>query len=133
MVGLLATSIGTGHLISRWGRYKIFPVIGTATLTVGLYLQSHLGPPPTTGLASLSLLVCGVGSGATMQVLVIAVQNAVEYADLGAGTSGVTFFRSIGGSFGTAAFGAIFDHVLPGNIASALHGRALPRGMSVAS
>jgi hypothetical protein len=49
-----------------------------------------------------------------MQVLVIAVQNAIDYADLGAGTSGVTFFRSIGGSFGTAVFGAIFDHVLPG-------------------
>jgi hypothetical protein len=68
-----------------------------------------------------------------MQVLVIAVQNAIDYADLGAGTSGVTFFRSIGGSFGTATFGAVFDHVLPGNIASALHGRALPRGISVAS
>jgi hypothetical protein len=66
-------------------------------------------------------------------VLVIAVHNAVDYADLGAGTSGVTFFRSIGASFGTAIFGAIFDHVLPGNVASALHGRALPRGISVAA
>jgi EmrB/QacA subfamily drug resistance transporter len=133
MVGLLATSIGTGQLISRWGRYKIFPVVGTATLTVGLYLLSHLGPSTSTGLASLYLLVFGVGIGATVQVLVIAVQNAIDYADLGAGTSGVTFFRSIGASFGTAAFGAIFDHALPGNIAWALHGRALPRGISVAS
>ncbi len=112
MVGLLATSIGTGQLISRWGRYKIFPVVGTATLTVGLYLLSHLGPSTSTGLASLYLLVFGVGIGATVQVLVIAVQNAIDYADLGAGTSGVTFFRSIGASFGTAAFGAIFDHAL---------------------
>jgi EmrB/QacA subfamily drug resistance transporter len=133
MVGLLVTSIGTGHLISRWGRYKIFPVVGTATLTVGLYLLSHLGPSTSTGRASLYLFVFGVGIGATVQVLVIAVQNAIDYADLGAGTSGVTFFRSIGASFGTAVFGAIFDHVLPGNIVSALHGRALPRGISIAS
>jgi EmrB/QacA subfamily drug resistance transporter len=133
MAGLLATSIGTGQLISRRGRYKIFPVVGTATLTVGLYLLSHLGPSTSTGLTSLYMFVFGVGIGATMQVLVIAVQNAVDYADLGAATSGVTFFRSIGGSFGTAIFGAIFDHVLPGNIASALHGRALPRGISVTS
>jgi EmrB/QacA subfamily drug resistance transporter len=133
MAGLLAASIGAGHLISRWGRYKIFPVVGTATLTAGLYLLSRLGPSTSTGITSLYLFVFGVGIGATMQVLVIAVQNAIDYADLGAGTSGVTFFRSIGGSFGTAIFGAIFDHVLPGNIASALRGRALPRGISVTS
>jgi MFS family permease len=133
MAGLLATSIGTGQLISRWGRYKVFPVVGTATLTVGLYLLSHLGPSTGTLLASLYMFVFGVGIGATMQVLVIAVQNAIDYADLGAGTSGVTFFRSIGGSFGTAVFGAIFDHVLPGNVASALHGLALPPGVSVTS
>src|SRR5260221_8041114 len=133
MAGLLATSIGTGQLISRWGRYKIFPVVGTAALAVGLFLLSHLGPSTSTVLASVYMFVFGVGIGATMQVLVIAVQNAIDYADLGAGTSGVTFFRSISGSFGTPVFGAIFDHVLPGNIASALHGRALPRGIGVTS
>ena len=109
MAGLLATSIGTGQLISRWGRYKIFPVVGTAALAVGLFLLSHLGPSTSTVLASVYMFVFGAGIGATMQVLVIAVQNAIDYADLGAGTSGVTFFRSIGGSFGTAVFGAIFD------------------------
>jgi EmrB/QacA subfamily drug resistance transporter len=133
MAGLLATSITTGQLISRWGRYKIFPVVGTATMTVGLYLLSHLGPSTSTLVASLYMAVLGAGLGATIQVLVIAVQNAIDYADLGAGTSGVTFFRSIGGSFGTSAFGAIFDHVLPGNIARALHGRALPHGVGITS
>jgi hypothetical protein len=59
--------------------------------------------------------------------------SSIDYADLGAGTSGVTFFRSIGGSFGTSVFGAIFDHVLPGNIASALHGRTLPHGVGITS
>ncbi|HEX6933012.1 MAG TPA: MFS transporter [Streptosporangiaceae bacterium] len=133
MAGLLATSIGTGQLISRWGRYKVFPVAGTATMTVGLYLLSHLGPATSALASSLYMLVLGAGIGATMQVLVIAVQNAVDYADLGAGTSGTTFFRSIGGSFGTAVFGAIFDHVLPGNLTTALHGLRLPAGVGVTS
>ena len=133
MAGLLLTSIGTGQLVSQWGRYKVFPVVGTAVMTLGLYLLSLL--TPTTGglLTSLYMFVLGVGIGATMQVLVIAVQNAVDYADLGAGTSGATFFRSIGGSFGTAVFGAIFDNVLPGNIAASLHGLRLPPGIGVTS
>jgi hypothetical protein len=79
------------------------------------------------------MFVLGAGIGASMQVLVIAVQNAVSYADLGAATSGATFFRSIGGSFGTAVFGAIFSNVLPGNLARALHGHPLPHGLSAAS
>ncbi|HUJ07261.1 MAG TPA: MDR family MFS transporter [Streptosporangiaceae bacterium] len=133
MAGLLLTSIATGQLISRWGRYKVFPVAGTAVMTAGLYLLSRLGPDTGALYASAGMFVLGVGIGATMQVLVIAVQNAVDYADLGAGTSGTTFFRSIGGSFGTAVFGAIFDNVLPGNIAASLHGRTLPPGVGVTS
>jgi EmrB/QacA subfamily drug resistance transporter len=133
MAGLLLTSISTGQLISRWGRYKIFPVIGTALLTLGLYLLSHLGVMTSALASSAWMFVLGVGIGATMQVLVIAVQNAVGYADLGAGTSGATFFRSIGGSFGTAVFGAIFDNVLPGNITRALHGLTLPPGVGITS
>jgi EmrB/QacA subfamily drug resistance transporter len=131
MAGLLLTSITTGQLISRWGRYKVFPIVGTALMTVGLYLLSHLGVHTPALATSLYMFVLGVGIGASMQVLVIAVQNAVEYSDLGAGTSGQTFFRSIGGSFGTAVFGAIFDNVLPGHIATALHGLRLPPGISV--
>jgi EmrB/QacA subfamily drug resistance transporter len=133
MAGLLLTSIGTGQLISRSGRYKVFPVVGTALLTLGLYLLSHLGVTTSTLASSAYMFVLGVGIGATMQVLVIAVQNSVEYADLGAGTSGQTFFRSIGGSFGTSVFGAIFDHVLPGHITAALHGLLLPPGIGITS
>ncbi len=88
MAGLLLTSIGTGQLITRWGRYKVFPVVGTATMTAGLYLLSRLTPATGSAYASAGMFVLGVGIGATMQVLVIAVQNAVDYADLGAGTSG---------------------------------------------
>jgi DNA-binding MarR family transcriptional regulator len=133
MVGLLTTSIVSGRLVSRWGRYRIFPIIGTATMTVGLYLLSHLGVTTSVWLSSLYMLVLGAGIGASLQVLVVAVQNAVSYADLGAATGGTTFFRSIGGSFGTATFGAVFSNVLAGDLATALHGLGLPPGVTAAS
>jgi EmrB/QacA subfamily drug resistance transporter len=133
MVGLLLTSVGTGFLVTKWGRYKIFPVVGTALMTLGLFLLSRLGTSTSFWLVSLYLFVLGVGIGCSLQVLVIAVQNAVDYKDLGAATSGATFFRSIGGSFGTAVFGAIFSGVLAGDIAAALHGVPLPSGISASS
>jgi len=133
MAGLLATSITTGQLVSRWGRYKVFPVIGTAVLTLGLYLLSRLTVTTGTLLSSLYMLVLGAGIGASMQVLVLAVQNSVQYADLGTATAGTTFFRSIGGSFGTAVFGAVFANVLPHNLARELHGLALPPGLTAAT
>jgi EmrB/QacA subfamily drug resistance transporter len=133
MAGLLLTSIGTGQLVSRWGRYKIFPVLGTAVMTVGLYLLSRMGPTTSFWLVSVYLFILGAGIGASIQVLVIAVQNAVDYSDLGAATSGATFFRSIGGSFGTSVFGAIFSNVLVGDLRRALHGVALPHGISASS
>jgi len=130
LVGLLLTSTGTGFLVSKWGRYKIFPIIGTALMTLGLFLLSRLGIHSNFWLVSLYLFILGVGIGASLQVLIIAVQNAVDYKDLGAATSGATFFRSIGGSFGTSVFGAIFSGVLAGDIAAALHGVSLPSGIS---
>jgi len=130
LVGLLLTSTGTGFLVSKWGRYKIFPIIGTALMTLGLFLLSRLGIHSNFWLVSLYLFILGVGIGASLQVLIIAVQNAVDYKDLGAATSGATFFRSIGGSFGTSVFGAIFSGVLAGDIAAALHGVSLPTGIS---
>jgi EmrB/QacA subfamily drug resistance transporter len=133
MLGLLLTSIGTGQLVSRWGRYKIFPILGTAVMTLGLYLLSQVGVATSFWLVSLYLFVLGVGIGGSMQVLVIAVQNAVDYKDLGAATSGATFFRSIGGSFGTAVFGAIFTNVLVGDLSRSLHGLRLPPGIGALS
>jgi EmrB/QacA subfamily drug resistance transporter len=133
MAGLLATSITTGRLVSRWGRYRIFPILGTATMTIGLYLLSHLGVTTSDWLSSLYMLVLGAGIGGSLQVLVVAVQNAVSYADLGAATAGATFFRSIGGSFGTAIFGAVFSNVLAGDLVASLHGLSLPHGVTAAS
>ena len=133
MAGLLLTSTLSGILISRWGRYKIFPIIGTALMTAGMYLLSMLGVGTSTLASSAYMFVLGVGIGAVMQVLVIAVQNVVPYSDLGVATSGVTFFRSIGGSFGTAAFGAIFASQLTGNLAHYLAGTHIPAGFSASA
>ncbi len=130
MAGLLVTSIGSGILISRWGRYKIFPILGTAVMSVGLFLFSLLGVATSTLTISLFMVVLGLGLGGVMQVLVIVVQNAVPHSELGVATSGATFFRSIGGSFGTAIFGAIFANVLQGNLAHYLAGIRLPASFS---
>ena len=130
MAGLLLTSITSGLLISKWGRYKIFPILGTAFMTVGMYLLSMLGVATGTLASSFYMFVLGVGIGLVMQVLVIAVQNVVPYGDLGAATSGATFFRSIGGSFGTAVFGAIFSAQLGGNLRHYLAGKPIPAGFN---
>jgi EmrB/QacA subfamily drug resistance transporter len=130
MAGLLLVSIGSGQVISRTGRYRFWPIAGSATMTVGLFLLSRMGVTTSSFLDSLYMLVLGMGIGGVMQVLVIIVQNAVPHSELGVATSGATFFRSIGGSFGTAIFGAIFANVLVGNLASHLHGVALPAGFS---
>jgi EmrB/QacA subfamily drug resistance transporter len=130
MAGLLLTSIASGQLISRTGHYKIFPIVGTALMTIGLLLLSRLGPDTGWLDVSLYMFVFGMGLGSVMQVTIIATQNAVEHQDLGTATSGVTYFRSMGGSFGTTLFGAIFSNRLSANLALYLGGTALPAGVS---
>jgi EmrB/QacA subfamily drug resistance transporter len=132
MAGLLIVSIGSGQLISRTGKYRFWPIAGAGMMTLGLYLLSLMGVHTSAVLDSLYMLVLGMGIGGVMQVLVIIVQNAVPHGELGVATSGATFFRSIGGSFGTAIFGAIFSNVLVGNLAKNLHGVHLPAGFSSA-
>ncbi|HEX9040153.1 MAG TPA: MDR family MFS transporter [Trebonia sp.] len=133
MAGMLVVSITSGQIIARTGKYRFFPIAGTALMTVGLYLLSLMSPSSSTLTDSLSMLVLGMGLGGVMQVLVIIVQNGVPHSELGVATSGATFFRSIGGSFGVAIFGAIFSNVLVGNLASRLHGVRLPAGFGSAN
>jgi EmrB/QacA subfamily drug resistance transporter len=135
MLGMLGTSVITGSLISRWGRYKVFPVLGTAVMAVGLYLLSGMTSSTSLVSASAFMFVVGIGLGGVMQVLVIAIQNAVPYRHLGTATSTATFFRSIGGSFGVAVFGAILNTRLAANLPRYLPPAALGRvsGGSVAS
>ena len=120
MGGLLITSISSGQIISRTGRYKPFPIAGTAIMVVGLVLLSTMNAHTSRLAASAFMFVLGLGLGLVMQVLVLAVQNAVDYRDLGVATSGATLFRSIGGSVGTAILGSIFSNQLSSQLASSL-------------
>ena len=120
MGGLLLTSISSGILISRFGRYKPFPIVGTAITTVGIYLLARLTVGTPLWLTALFMLIVGLGLGMVMQVLVLAVQNSVDYKYLGVATSGSTLFRQIGGSIGVAAFGAIFVNRLRTELLSRL-------------
>jgi EmrB/QacA subfamily drug resistance transporter len=126
MAGLLLTSIGSGQLISRFGRYKVFPIAGTLIMSLGLGLLSRLQVDSSTFTTGAYLLVLGLGLGMVIQVLVLAVQNAVDYRQLGVATSGSILFRQIGGSIGVAGFGAIFANHLAGNL-----DRRVPEGMHV--
>jgi EmrB/QacA subfamily drug resistance transporter len=123
MAGVLLTSIGSGQLISRTGRYRAFPILGTALMALGLLLLSGLDVDTSTATSALYLLLLGLGLGSTMQVLVLVVQNAVDYEVLGAATAGVTLFRGIGGSLGAAVFGTIFSSRLGSELSGALSGR----------
>jgi EmrB/QacA subfamily drug resistance transporter len=122
MAGLLLTSITSGQAISRFGRYKPFPIAGTAITAMGLFLLSRLRVGTSPAAAAGYMVVLGLGLGLVMQVLTIAAQNAVDYRYLGVATSGVTLFRQIGGSIGVSAFGAIFSN----RLATELQGRLPP-------
>ena len=133
LVGLIICSTGSGIVISKTGRYRVFPIAGTALMTVGLLLLSQVGIGTSLVVVALYMFVLGVGLGCVMQVLVLIVQNAVPYSELGVATSSATFFRSIGGSFGVAIFGAIFSNVLVGNLVRHLGTAKLPSGLSSSS
>ncbi|MFE7273593.1 MDR family MFS transporter [Streptomyces sp. NPDC057623] len=117
VIGLLIASVFSGNVVSKTGKYRIFPLVGSLVMGVGLFLMSLMGPSTGAWLASLYMFVLGTGIGLCMQVLTIAVQNTVDYADLGTATSGVTFFRTLGSSFGTAVFGTIYTNTLTHQLA----------------
>jgi EmrB/QacA subfamily drug resistance transporter len=120
VVGMLTTSIGSGILVGRTGRYKVFPMAGTAVMVVAFVLLSRMGPGTSALLQSLYLLILGAGIGLCMQVLILIVQNTSSFEDLGVATSGVTFFRTIGSSFGAAIFGSLFTNFLHSRLGPAL-------------
>ncbi|MVO84102.1 DHA2 family efflux MFS transporter permease subunit [Streptomyces sp. p1417] len=133
VAGLLIASTVSGQIVSRTGRWKVFPVAGTAVTTLGLLLLHQLNENSPTGEMSAYFFVFGLGLGLVMQVLVLIVQNAVDYEDLGVATSGATFFRSIGASFGVAIFGTVFTGRLGDKLTDALRGQDLPAGAGVDS
>jgi EmrB/QacA subfamily drug resistance transporter len=107
LVGLLLTSITSGLLISKRGRYKIFVVCGTAVMTIGMYLMSLIQVDTNSWVLAGMMFVVGAGLGMFMQTLIIAVQNAITMQDMGVGTSAITFFRTLGGAIGAAVLGAV--------------------------
>jgi EmrB/QacA subfamily drug resistance transporter len=123
IIGIFSTSITSGQLITRTGRYKIFPVIGAVVMTVAMVLLSRLDVDTPFWQVAVYEYLFGAGLGFTMQTIVTAVQNSVEYRDMGSATSSTTFFRQMGGSVGAAVFGAVLSsrlaHYLAEQLASA--------------
>lgn len=109
MAGVTITSIGSGRIITRTGRYKLWPVIGTATSAIGVIMLAQLSVDIPRWFVSFGMLLLGAGFGMTMPTSTLAVQNSVEWRDLGVASSLVTFFRSLGGAIGLAIYGAIFN------------------------
>ncbi len=130
VLGLLIASAASGQIVSRTGHYRVFPIAGTAVTTLGLLLLHQLDRHSGVAEMSAYFFVLGLGLGLVMQVLVLIVQNAVDYADLGVATSGATFFRSIGAAFGVSIFGTVFANKLGPRIADALAGQPLPPGVN---
>ncbi|SOD86917.1 MDR family MFS transporter [Streptomyces sp. Ag109_G2-15] len=130
VIGLLLSSTVSGQIVSRTGRWKVFPITGTAVTAIGLLLLHRLDEHSSTAVMSVYFFVFGLGLGLVMQVLILIVQNAVSYEDLGVATSGATFFRSIGASFGVAIFGTVFASGLGDKLTDAFRGVRLPPGVS---
>jgi MFS family permease len=126
VVGIFTTSISSGQLVTRTGRYKIYPILGAGLTAIALLLLSTLAVDTPYWLTAVYFFVFGAGLGLTLQIVVTSVQNAVQRRDMGAATASVTFFRSLGAAFGTAIFGAVLTTRLAYYLASA--GGSLPAG-----
>lgn len=128
--GLMVASLGSGRIISKIGRYRLFPISGSVLLIISFWLFSHITATTPRWELGVWMAVLGLGIGQIMPVLTLAVQNAVDRRDLGTATSSVVFFRTIGSSLGAAMFGAILTNRLVAHITQALPG---PVGAQAAS
>jgi len=125
MIGILAVTITSGRIITKTGKYKIFPILGTIAMSIGLLLMTQLEVDTPYWQLSIYSIILGAGLGASMQTIVIALQNAVDFKDLGIATSSNTFFRSLGGAFGTAIFGTILSQQIGKSLESGFKELAL--------
>ncbi|MBA3251853.1 MAG: MFS transporter [Geodermatophilaceae bacterium] len=120
VAGILIASIGSGMIMSRTGRYRLFPIVGAALMVVAVGLLATLSVDTPYWQLALFMLLFGTGLGMTMQTLVTAIQNDVPHRDMGAATASTTFFRQMGGAIGTAAFGAVLGIQLSRNLEEGL-------------
>ena len=118
MLGIVFASIFSGKQISKTGKYKKFPIMGTAIMTVGIFAMYRLEIDTPFWEIAIYAVMVGAGLGLSMQTIVIALQNSVEFKDMGIATSSNTFFRSLGGAFGTAIFGTILNNRVSNNLAT---------------
>jgi MFS family permease len=123
----MGASLTSGRLISKFGRYRFFPIFGTIMVTLAFWLFSHIAVDTNRAVLGVWMFVLGMGIGSVMPVLTLAVQNAVERRNLGSATSSVTFFRSIGASLGAAIFGAILSNRLAQHIVENIPVKRLPK------
>ncbi|MGA5304491.1 MDR family MFS transporter [Nucisporomicrobium flavum] len=132
VVGIMGGSIAAGQLIAKTGRYRIFPIVGSILMAASLALFSLVGADTPLWRTMLIMVLMGLGLGGNMQPMITAVQNAVSPREIGVATSSVTFFRSMGGTLGTAIFLSVLFNVLPGRISGAYTdaGVQLPPGQS---
>ncbi|WP_211238558.1 MFS transporter [Actinomadura rifamycini] len=130
VVGMLVTSTVSGQLVTRTGRYKIYPVAGMVFVAGALYLLSRLHVDSSRTEIGIGLALLGVGLGLTLQILILAAQNSAARTDLASTTSGLSFFRNLGGAMGVAAFGSILTNRLADEMAEGARaaGIALPAG-----
>ncbi|MCG5214112.1 MDR family MFS transporter [Streptosporangium sp. KLBMP 9127] len=124
--GLLLSSIVTGRIVTRTGRWKVFPVAGMLLVAAGLFLLSGLHVDSSLIVVGVDIAVLGIGLGACMQILILAAQNSVDRTDMASTTSGVAFFRSLGGAVGVAAFGAILSNRLSAELTAGLRAAKIP-------
>lgn len=122
--GMLVTSGATGQLMTRFGRYKVFAVVGTLVASVGYWFLHTMGPSTTSTESTIFMIVTGMGLGFVMPVLTVAVQNAVDREDLGVATTSVTFSRSLGSGIGVAVLGALLNNQLTNRLSDAFAGQA---------
>ncbi|GAB3422746.1 MDR family MFS transporter [Flindersiella endophytica] len=127
VAGIFSSSISSGQLMTRNGRYKIYPILGAAVLTLAQYLMSTLHSDTSMWQIGLYEYLFGLGLGFTMQTITTAVQNSVNFRDMGTATSATTFFRQMGGVLGAAIFGAILADRLTHYVAQALPAEVMSR------
>jgi EmrB/QacA subfamily drug resistance transporter len=128
MLGSTVTSLISGQVTSRTGRYKILPIIGAVIMTIGIYLLSHLGVHTTRLDSALAFVVLGIGMGFLMQITSLIVQNSVAQSDMGVASSSRAFFQQIGGSLGVSLFGVIFFRRFADVLTATLHTHAAVNG-----